>query len=86
MERIAWCESRNNPLAKNPRSTASGRFQFLKSSWKYYGEKKWGDAWVTKDVFSYVDNTELAYWVYSINGTKDWEADPASVACWLTKS
>ena len=82
MERIAYCESKNVATAKNPTSSASGRFQFLKSSWEYYGKRLWGSDWVKKDVFNYDDNTELAYYVFSINGYKDWEADPASVACW----
>ena len=29
LRRVAWCESRYNPRAKNRRSTASGLFQFL---------------------------------------------------------
>ena len=79
MERIALCESRNDPLAKNPRSTASGRFQFLKGSWAYYGEQLWGDAWMEKDVFDYHDNTELAYYVAKTVGLSPWDA---SRYCW----
>jgi hypothetical protein len=79
LEKIAWCESRNNPKAKNRYSTASGRFQFLKGSWAYYGKKLWGDELVNKDVFDYEDNTELALYVYKRNGTSDWlESKP----CW----
>lgn len=77
--RIAYCESRNNPQAKNSHSTASGRFQFIKKSWKYYGQKYWGDEWVTKDIFDYDTNTELAWYVYNLRGTKDWEE---SSWCW----
>lgn len=80
MERIAWCESRNNPLARNPTSSAKGRFQFLDSSWKYYGLKYWGSSFYEKDVFDYSDNTELAYWVASENqGFTDWDE---SKKCW----
>ena len=31
--RIIGCESRGNPSAKNPRSTAAGLWQFLRSTW-----------------------------------------------------
>lgn len=79
LEAVAWCESRNDPKAKNPNSTASGRFQFLKSSWDYYGKKLWGDELKNKNVFDYEDNTELAVWVYNRNGLVDWEA---SKPCW----
>lgn len=78
IERIALCESQNNALAKNPRSTASGRFQFLKGSWKYYGEMKWGSL-EGRDVFDYEDNTELAYWVAENYGLSPWYA---SKHCW----
>lgn len=79
LEAVAWCESRNNPLAKNPNSSASGRFQFIKSSWNYYGKKLWGDELKNKNVFDYKDNTELAIWVYNRNGLVDWEE---SKPCW----
>jgi hypothetical protein len=79
LERIALCESRNNPKAKNPTSSASGRFQFIKSSWKHYGKQLWGDKWIEKNVFDYEDNTELAVYVYKKNGTRDWNA---SNECW----
>lgn len=79
---IAECESGNNAKAKNPNSSASGRFQFIKSSWEYYGKKLWGDEWVNKDVFNWQDNTELAIYVYNKNGTSDWlESKP----CWSKK-
>lgn len=79
MERIAYCESKNVATAKNSRSTASGRFQFLKGSWEYYGMKKWGTL-EGRDVFNYDDNTELAYWVFDREGTTPWLA---SSHCWL---
>lgn len=78
MEKIAFCESRNNPSAKNPKSTASGRFQFLRGSWEYYGTKKWGSL-EGRNVFDNDDNTELAYWVASEYGLSPWYA---SRHCW----
>lgn len=78
MERIALCESQNDPTAKNSRSSASGRFQFLKSSWEAYGRELWGST-EGKDIFSEKDNTELAYFVYEKYGTSPWES---SRYCW----
>lgn len=79
LEKVAYCESHNNPLAKNPNSSAKGRFQFIDSSWKHYGKMLWGDKWKEKNVLDYEDNTELAMYVYSINKLKDWEE---SKPCW----
>ena len=79
LEKIAVCESNNVAWAKNPYSTASGRFQFLRSSWNYYGNKLWGEELKNKNVFDYEDNTELALYVFKLNGTRDWNA---SYNCW----
>jgi hypothetical protein len=43
MARLCWRESRYNPLLQNPRSTAFGLWQFLDSTWKYYGIEKTSD-------------------------------------------
>lgn len=78
-ERIARCESKNDPHAKNKYSTASGRFQFIHSSWYHYGRELWGEDFYSKNVWDYDDNTELAWYVYSEYGTKPWKA---SKNCW----
>lgn len=77
-ERIAWCESKNDPRARNGASSASGRFQFLESSWEYYGTELWGST-KGRDVFSYKDNTQLASYVYRKYGTDPWLD---SKSCW----
>ncbi len=77
-EEIGWCESRGKLDAKNPNSSASGEFQWTKSSWAYYGKQLLGNDFYSKDIFS-TDNRELAWYVYSKYGTKDWLA---SKACW----
>lgn len=69
---IAKCESEFVPTAKNPTSTASGVFQFLESSWQYYGARYWGSL-EGKDVFNAEDNIELAMYVMSVNGYIDWQ-------------
>ena len=38
--KIAFCESGDNPTAKNPKSTAFGRCQFINSTWLYV-QQKW---------------------------------------------
>jgi hypothetical protein len=43
MTRICWRESRYNPQLQNPTSTAFGLYQFLDSTWKYYGITKTTD-------------------------------------------
>lgn len=78
---IAECESQFNPKAENP-SGADGLYQFIPGTWKYYGQKKWGAEWLTKDVFDYGDNAELALWVLANYGTGDWNA---SAWCWEPK-
>lgn len=83
--KIGYCESHNIPTAKNPHSTAKGRYQFLDGTWKWYAPQLWGDDWVNKDVFNYTDNTNLAWFVYTNYGTGDWEADPKSYNCWKSE-
>lgn len=39
----------------------------------------WGENWVNKNVFDWDDNTELAEFVFKLNGTRDWDA---SRSCW----
>ncbi len=80
-EKIADCESDFDLEAKNPTSSAKGEFQFVNKTWKYYGMKLWGTEFETKNVLS-ADNRELAWYVYTHYGTRDWEADPKSYNCW----
>ena len=79
LERIAFCESKNDPLAKNKFSSASGRFQFLSGSWRYYGKQLWGDRWIEKNVFDYDDNTDLAYFTFKLDNVRPWLS---SKNCW----
>ncbi len=83
--KIAICESGDvdhpvgNALAKNSTSTASGRFQFIHSTWIHYAKMLWGKDYINKDVFNWEDNTELAEYVYANFGTADWDS---SRHCW----
>lgn len=75
---IGQCESGHDLKAKNPNSSASGEYQWIKGSWKHYGKELWGDDWVKKDIFS-KDNEELAIYVYNKYGTSSWNE---SKDCW----
>jgi hypothetical protein len=79
MERIATCESGNNPHAKNPESTASGRFQLLRSTWNAYAYKVWGNDMDKHSVFDYNDNTVVAQSLYEEQGVTPWLS---SSKCW----
>lgn len=79
INRIAYCESKNDPLASNPNSSAKGRFQFLKGTWDYYGTELWGKEILSKNVLDYNDSTELAFYVFQKYGNKSWSA---SSYCW----
>jgi hypothetical protein len=74
-EKISWCESSNNPLAKNPNSTARGLFQIIKSSEEFCenGLKK------QLDMFDPKDNRECAEYLMANGGTAHWEE---SRHCW----
>ena len=73
---LAKCESRFDPKAKNPKSTASGIFQFVKITWestiKELGREDF-------EVFNSVHNTHAAAYLYSKKGIKPWLA---SYECW----
>lgn len=76
--RIALCESGGDLRAKNKYSTASGEFQFTWGTWHRYGIELWGDDFYVKNIWS-EDNRELAWYVYTKYGTRDWES---SRSCW----
>ena len=78
---IGRCESGHSLTVKNKNSSARGEYQFIKSSWRYYGLELWGDDFYTKDIFS-KDNEELAIYVYNKYGTSPWNA---SKKCWYNK-
>ena len=80
--RIAQCESGGNLRAKNKYSSASGEYQFIWGTWHHYGLELWGDEFYEKNIWS-DDNRELAWYVYSKYGSKDWNA---SKYCWSKPS
>jgi soluble lytic murein transglycosylase-like protein len=68
---IARCESRFDPKAKNPNSTASGVFQFIRSTWHETTRRmKWTGAF---DVFDPRLNVIAGIWLLKTDGATHWE-------------
>ena len=62
---IAWRESRFDPWAKNPSSSASGLFQFLTSTWAhtpYAGRSIWSPKWNALAYAWAVSRGYLSWW------------------------
>ncbi|MCP3993566.1 MAG: lytic transglycosylase domain-containing protein [bacterium] len=67
--RIMECESRGDPNAKNPNSSASGLFQHLARLWSPRAEAAgFGDA----DVFDPFANIAVAAWLLENGGPSHW--------------
>lgn len=73
LQRIRWCESRNDYRARNPRSSASGAFQVITSTWDGHGGYR--RAYLAPR--SVQDRQALA--LYAAQGTRPWTA---SRSCW----
>lgn len=70
MRRVAWCESRMNPNARNRSSGAAGLFQWLPSSWRAQGIPGFS-------VFNpYANAMAAARAVRRDGGWKQWECRP----------
>ena len=74
---IIACESGGDPRAQNPRSSASGLFQFIDSTWRSVGGT--GSA---KDA-SVAEQYRRAELLYDRAGTRPWNA---SRSCWAGKT
>jgi hypothetical protein len=74
---VMACESKGDPAAKNPRSSASGLFQHLASQW---GPRAEAIGYPEASVFDPVANVAAAAWlVYDGGGWSHWNA---SRGCW----
>lgn len=66
---IRWRESRNDPNAQNPNSTASGLYQFLDSSWLAYG----GGQFSPRAFMATPEQQgQVAVWAYQQSGLNPW--------------
>ena len=68
--KVVWRESRNNPAAKNKRSSASGCFQLLAMHADLFAAT--GSSWAAR--FDPLANTQAAYALYQGSGTSPWRA------------
>lgn len=67
--RIMQCESRGDPNAKNPHSSASGLFQHLA---RYWPERSAKAGWAGADIFDPEANIAVAAWLKSVAGWRSW--------------
>jgi hypothetical protein len=75
---IRYCESKNNYLAANPRSTARGGYQFLRGSWAAYGHAaRYGVGEAHLATPAQQDEAALLTW--NQDGSRPWLA---SRHCW----
>lgn len=77
--RIIWCESRWNPNAKNPTTSAHGLFQITDGTWEY-AVKKMGERvelmYSNNDAYNQL---EVGIWLLANEGTHHWKS---SKSCW----
>ena len=79
LHRIAECESGGDWTAENPRSTASGKWQFLDSTWR--SQEASGDYRRAKHAPPHVQRA-AAIELYQAAGTQPWNA---SKPCWRSQ-
>lgn len=70
MRAIARSESRFNPKARNPTSSAKGLYQIVNGTWKDHN--------CTGNVLNAEDNIKCAVKLHDKNGTRDWDASKAN--------
>lgn len=78
LRRIAKCESDGNPRARNRRSSASGLYQFLTSTWRVWRGDEGAGYPTAADAPEGVQ-TAAALRLYRAEGTRPWAS---SRGCW----
>ena len=78
---VVWCESRGDPTAQNPVSSASGLYQFIDSTWQYVWRDYIGQEPPTARAYqaSVADQHRAAEALYDREGLVPWYA---SRGCW----
>ena len=70
---IIACESGGNPNAKNPHSSASGLFQFLRGTWDWAAPEVGADSYASGAVYEPTANIRAAAWLlYEGGGKSHW--------------
>ncbi len=67
--RVMNCESKGDPRARNPRSSASGLFQHLA---RYWAERSGKAGWEGADIFDPTANVAVAAWLFYSGGPSHW--------------
>lgn len=80
LDEIAQCESGGNPRAQNPTSSASGTWQFIRSTWLGIGGGQFAP---TAAQATPAQQRQMAERLYAQQGTTPWNA---SRSCWAGKS
>ena len=70
--RVLACESNGDPYAKNPRSTASGLFQFLRGTWDSVAIPLGYGSHSSGAVFDPAANIHSAAWLFYAEGPHHW--------------
>ena len=73
LQAIGICESRLIENAKNPKSSASGIFQFIDGTAEWVGGILYGDKWDMKYKNNPYVQIHMAKWLYDNSGPSHWE-------------
>jgi soluble lytic murein transglycosylase-like protein len=69
VDSIVSCESKYDPRASNPNSTAKGQWQFLDGTWQYTQEK----SGIYGDVYDAKLNAQLGNYLLAQEGKQHWK-------------
>ena len=69
---VSWCESRWYTRAENPRSTAAGLWQFLRSTWNWVAGETGTGSYESGAVFDAHANAINAAWLVQNGGPSHW--------------
>lgn len=74
---VMSCESRGNPNAKNPTSSAAGLFQFIRSTWDWVAPNVGAGSYDSGAVYDPASNVAAAHWLWSsTGGWSHWVCQP----------